>query len=310
MQILDYFTCGQPEYWLEQIGCSDWSAGQCLHGLLAGGSFHDVLGEDSRVLLLADGDKLASFCTYSRQDDIQSTELGPWIGFVYTFPEYRSRRLSGMLIQKAEKIARAEHAEFIFISTGHKGLYEKYGYEFFRMMYDINGEPSRVYRKHMERVAIRRAERADADVVLCIVQRAVSCIYPRYYPASVVSFFLNHHSKESVLADCLSGRTYLLEADGVPAGTVTIAGNAAVRLFVLPECQSRGYGSLLMDFAEAKISRSFRCIHVDASLAAKELYLKRGYKETKTCRIQTDSGDFLVYDEMEKCAPSAVHGES
>lgn len=47
------------------------------------------MGEKSRVMLLVDGDDLISFCTYAEKDDIQPTELTPWIGFVYTFPQYR-----------------------------------------------------------------------------------------------------------------------------------------------------------------------------------------------------------------------------
>lgn len=30
------------------------------------------------------------------------------------------------------------------------------------------------------------------------------------------------------------------------------------------------------------------------------MYLKRGYKEKKTCKIQAGNGDIPVYDEMEK----------
>ena len=37
--------------------------------------------------------------------------------------------------------------EYIYISTNHTGLYEKYGYEFFQMDKDMDGEDSRVYRK-------------------------------------------------------------------------------------------------------------------------------------------------------------------
>lgn len=40
--------------------------------------------------------------------------------------------------------------EYIYISTNHIGLYEKYGYEFFQMMKDVGGEDSRVYRKAMD----------------------------------------------------------------------------------------------------------------------------------------------------------------
>lgn len=83
-------------------------------------------------------------------------------------------------------------------------------------------------------------------------------------------------------------------------GTVTVKENAVNRLFVLPEYQFRGYGSQLMDFAETKIAEKYSNIHIDSSLAAKEMYLKRGYQEKKTCRIQADNGDILIYDEMEK----------
>lgn len=76
--------------------------------------------------------------------------------------------------------------------------------------------------------------------------------------------------------------------------------NAVNRLFILPEYQSCGYGSQLMDFAENKIAERFTHVHIDSSLAAKEMYLKRGYKEKKTCRILADNDDILIYDEMEK----------
>ena len=39
-----------------------------------------------------DNNKLISFCTYAELDEIQPTDLTPWIGFAYTFPEYRGNR--------------------------------------------------------------------------------------------------------------------------------------------------------------------------------------------------------------------------
>ena len=147
---------------------------------------------------------------------------------------------------------------------------------------------------------IRIAEIRDLGTVLQITHDTITKIYSHYYAKGVVSFFLGHHSKENVLLDIENGVVWLLEEDGYIAGTVTIKGNAVTRLFVLPQYQSRGYGSQLMDFAEAKISEKFGCVHIDSSLAAKEMYLKRGYKEKKTCRIQADNGDILIYDEMEK----------
>lgn len=147
---------------------------------------------------------------------------------------------------------------------------------------------------------IRLAEILDLELVLQITHETIAEIYSHYYAEGVVEFFLGHHSRESVLSDIEDGIVWLLEEDGNMVGTVTIKGNAVYRLFVLPEYQSRGHGSQLMDFAEDKIAEQFTHVHIDSSLAAKEMYLKRGYKEKKTCRISADNGDILIYDEMEK----------
>lgn len=149
MQVIDYDNCGRQEYWLEQIKKSDWGAGQYLYQLLSENRFQDAVGEASAVLMLVNGDELISFCTYAEKDDIQPTALTPWVGFVYTFPPHRGHRYVGKLFQEIEKRAKAGKVQDIFISTNHTGLYEKYGCEFYRMMDDMHGEPSRVYKKHI-----------------------------------------------------------------------------------------------------------------------------------------------------------------
>lgn len=147
---------------------------------------------------------------------------------------------------------------------------------------------------------MRLAEMTDLESILQITKNTISEIYSHYYAKGVVDFFLQHHSRENVVADIEKGIVWLLEVDDRPVGTVTIKENAVNRLFVLPQYQSHGYGSQLMDFAETKIAEKFNDVRIDSSLAAKEMYLKRGYKEKKTCKIQAGNGDILVYDEMEK----------
>ena len=117
--------------------------------MLSENKFKNAVGEHSKVLMLTNENELISFCTYAEKDDIQPTELTPWIGFVYTFPKYRGHHYAGYLFQEIEKIAKAENVQDIFISTNHTGLYEKYGCEFYQMMNDMDGEPSRIYKKHI-----------------------------------------------------------------------------------------------------------------------------------------------------------------
>lgn len=149
MKILEYFSTENKEHWLSQIKESDWAAGQFLHELLSDNKLKELAGENTKVLMLTEGEDLVSFCTLADKDDIQPTELTPWIGFVYTFPKYRGHRYVGGLIEYAETLAKADGKDSVYISTNHNGLYEKYGYEFYQMMKDIGGEDSRVYTKRL-----------------------------------------------------------------------------------------------------------------------------------------------------------------
>ena len=152
MKIIEYFTSDNQEHWLKEIRKSDWGAGQYLYTLLKEGKLKKLVGRTALVPMLIEEEtqKLVSFCTFAPLDDIQPTALSPWIGFVYTFPEYRGHHYIGRLLAYAESLATVMGKEYVYISTGETGLYEKYGYEFFDFLKDIGGEDSRVYRKALQ----------------------------------------------------------------------------------------------------------------------------------------------------------------
>lgn len=147
MRVINYFDSDRQSHWLSEIKRSDWGAAGFLYELLSKGTFFDATGENSKVLLLTDGYELISFCTYAEKDDIQPTELTPWMGFVYTFPEHRGHHYVGLLMEEVERLAIKEGVSEVYISTNHIGLYEKYGCEFKAEMHDMNGELSSVYVK-------------------------------------------------------------------------------------------------------------------------------------------------------------------
>lgn len=146
MEIIDFYASKRQGHWLEQIGRSDWDAGKYLHELLRDGKLLELCGADTKVLLLTDGSVLVSFCTLAAQDDVREPSLAPWVGFVYTFPEHRGNRHAGKLLGYARALAKAAGYQYLYISTGEVGLYEKYGYTFWKMMKDIHGGDSRIYR--------------------------------------------------------------------------------------------------------------------------------------------------------------------
>ena len=105
-----------------------------------------MCGKSTKVLMLTENKKLVSFCTYAEQDDIREPSLTPWVGFVYTFPEFRGKCCRGKLLDYAHRLAKKEGRSHIYISTGENGLYEKYGYIFWKIMKDADGHDSRVYK--------------------------------------------------------------------------------------------------------------------------------------------------------------------
>lgn len=149
MKIVDFFACENRTYWLEQISKTDWRSGKYLYELLRSNLLFEKAGAFAKVLLLTDNDRLLAFCTVSEKKYDISSALCPWIGFVYTFPEYRGKQYAKRLISHAEKIAYEQGFKKVYISTKHVGLYEKYGYEFYRMMVDWRGEQQRVYCKNI-----------------------------------------------------------------------------------------------------------------------------------------------------------------
>ena len=149
MEIINYFDDPRQDHWLRELERCGWGAGKYLGQLLNSGTFFQAVGEGSRLLMLVDGDELISFCTYARYDELQPTELTPWVGFVYTFPEHRGHRYFGLLLEESERLARQEGHGALYISTDHVGLYEKYGFTFINEQELPHGGLTRVYSKKL-----------------------------------------------------------------------------------------------------------------------------------------------------------------
>ena len=137
--------------WIEKIAQSDWRAGKYLAQLLTEEKFFDLCGAASIVYLLTDdNENLISFCSFNEKDDIPNTDLTPWIGFVYTFPQYRGKHYMGKLIETACQEAKNRGQKTIYVSTHDEGIYEKYGFSFCGVIRLANLEPRQAYMKTLE----------------------------------------------------------------------------------------------------------------------------------------------------------------
>ncbi len=157
------------------------------------------------------------------------------------------------------------------------------------------------FMKESENMSIRIATVTDFAAVKKITADTINAIYPHYYPRGTVEFFLNHHNDGNIMKDINDGKVFLLiDNEGYSVGTVTLDGNEIGRLFVLPEFQGRGHGRELLDFSENEILKTHDEIVLHASLPAKNIYLKRGFKIVESHVLDALYGDFLCYDMMKK----------
>lgn len=148
---------------------------------------------------------------------------------------------------------------------------------------------------------IRPACSDDWQTVRDITRETIQAVYPHYYPAGAVTFFLHHHNDEAIRKDIAENCVYLyISANGQAVGTVTVRENDIGRLFVLPAYQGCGCGGALIAFAERLIAAQYPEAVLDASFAAKALYLRHGWQETGYHIIACENGDYLCHDTMKK----------
>ena len=138
------------------------------------------------------------------------------------------------------------------------------------------------------------------DVVRNILHTTIKSVYPQYYPKEVVEFFCKHHSAEHVKDGIATGRMGVLTDGEIFVGTGCYYENEITGVYVLPEYQGKGYGTMIMDHLEKEILKYHDTVLLDASLAAVFLYEHRGYKTIGHGKYDLENGVKLVYEKMEK----------
>lgn len=144
MTIFSFYDDPRQSYWTERIKECSWGAALFLAELLEKGRFHEILG-DGKLFIIAEGDRLVSFATLTHKDCIDDDSLFPWIGFVFTSPEYRGHRYSGKIINFICEEAKKQGFVKVYLATDHIGLYEKYGFSYMESRIDVYNEESRIY---------------------------------------------------------------------------------------------------------------------------------------------------------------------
>ena len=126
MEIFDMTS--EHDYWeevTEYAGNCSWKAGNVLAEKMRNNEFK---GRE-RVFAAFENGKPVGFCAFTKKDTLLPKYLyNPFIGFVFVDEMYRGRRISEKLIEAVKAYARMNGFGRIYLTSGEKGLYEKYGF--------------------------------------------------------------------------------------------------------------------------------------------------------------------------------------
>ena len=78
-------------------------------------------------------------------DFISRMDLYPWICAVFIEESQRGNAYASLLLEKAKQDAKKAGFEYIYLSTSHIGLYEKYDFTYIGNGYNPMGEAFRIY---------------------------------------------------------------------------------------------------------------------------------------------------------------------
>lgn len=78
-------------------------------------------------------------------DFISRGDLYPWACALFIEEEHRGNNYGALLLEKAKKDTRKAGYDYMYLSTEHVGLYEKYGFSYVGQGYHPWGDESRIY---------------------------------------------------------------------------------------------------------------------------------------------------------------------
>ena len=121
--------------------CS-WKAGPLLAELMQENAFKDW----ERVIVAVEDDSVIGFCTFTEKDELpEEYSYSPFIGFMFVDEKYRGKRISEAMIRCVLSYAESIGFRTVYIMSGERGLYEKYGFTKIGDFYTIYGTTDQLF---------------------------------------------------------------------------------------------------------------------------------------------------------------------
>ena len=93
--------------------------------------------------------KIVGLVTIMKSDYYPLPEIFPWISTIFVSEKYRGNRISGKLIEFANRYAKDIGFNNTYIPTEYIGLYEKFGYRYVKDIVNYGNGIDRLYVKEL-----------------------------------------------------------------------------------------------------------------------------------------------------------------
>ena len=123
--------------------------------------------------------------------------------------------------------------------------------------------------------SLRRADQADAEFIAAIFTSSRSAAMP-YLPLLHTNTEVLEWIKDVVLRR--SSATLAVSSDGEAGGFASVQSGVLEHLYVSPQLQGHGLGTLLLAAAKEESPRGLRLHVFQRNLSARQFYERRGFK--------------------------------
>lgn len=100
-----------------------------------------------KFYIMLSGDNIIGAYALLTNDIISRQDLMPWLACLFVNTEYRNKGLAKMMLEHGKEQSLKMAFRRLYLNSDLIGFYEKYGWEFLGIGYDIAGNETKIYEK-------------------------------------------------------------------------------------------------------------------------------------------------------------------